>query len=418
MFTKEIEDLVIDEVNNGVKVSVIRRKVLKDFNKWYPRSTFYKLVKRLKKKYESNNEDDFDKDLIKLQAQKQRLQDKNRLANKLVREQCRLANANQELFKELLKKLPKLKNFNPIRDKFDIKKMEKTAIIQLSDLHLNEVVIESDTIGLNVHNYEIASKRLWKYAKKIKETLGDKVDYILVALTGDILNSDRRPDEVLTNAGNRSEALLYAVQILSSFLIDLGEDYQIGVVSVIGNESRLDPDIVWSCPTHNYDFLIHRMLSDMFVNYRLSIDFFEIKRSYETVINLCGANILMTHGHTKLDWKKAVEKYNEVGVILNYMISGHNHSVEINDKNSKCASTVGSNFYSTFSLNVVGRASQNIYIIEKEMGSKYPVITPIIIDLQNTEGCGMYSYSKDICKSGMRKSLKKRGTDNIIIKIL
>ena len=100
--------------------------------------------------------------------------DKNRLSNKLVREQVRLANANQALLSELLKKLPRLKNFSPIPIKFDTEKMEKTAIIQVSDLHLNEVVMESDTMGLNVHNYGIASKRLWKYAKKIKETSGKR----------------------------------------------------------------------------------------------------------------------------------------------------------------------------------------------------------------------------------------------------
>ena len=424
---KELKEFIAEKVLEGVGPTRIAKQAAAKFGDVPCFKTIASAIRSFKKKREAEDYEDFDPnpdienfddDLIKMKASNQKLQDKNRLSNKLLREQIRLSNANKELLETLLERLPRIQNFKPKSNSVNYKIIDRAAIIQLSDLHLNEVVVPDDTIGLNEHNYDIASKRLWKYANNIRERLGNRVDYILVALTGDILNSDRRPDEKLMNAGNRTEALLFAVQVLSSFLVDLGRDYQLGVVSVVGNESRIDPDIQWIDPTHNYDFLIHRMLADSLIEWTGDIDFFEVKRSYETVVELCGANILLTHGHTKLDWKSAVTKYNARGTILNYMISGHFHSTKINDKYSRSASTVGCNFYSVYNLHLIGRAAQNMYEIEKEPGAKYPVVTPIVIDLQNVQGCGMYQYNKDVCKSGMRKSLKKKGTNNIIIKLV
>jgi len=417
MITKpEIEDFIVKELIKNTNNLNIKIKVEKEFKYYITKNSFYKLINRIKlRNIESILNKSEDKDLISFKVSNQKLQDKNRLANKLLREQAKITNSSNELLQELLNKLPKIKDFTPELSNKIIEITERSAIIQLSDLHLNEIVYGSDTLNTNVHNYEIASKRLWKYAKKIKEVLGNKVSYILVAMTGDILNSDRRPDEILMNAGNRSEALIYACQVLSSFLIDLSKDYQIGVTSILGNESRNDLDVVWSNPTHNYDFLIHKFLSIMLSN-QTNIEFLEVQRSYERVINICGANILITHGHTRLDWRKAVTKYNNAGIILHYMIYGHLHSTKIDDRYSRSASLVGGNFYSTFNLHVMSRASQNIYIIELEKDSKIPSINPIAIDLQNTEGCDMYSYDKDVCKEGMRKSIRKNG--NVIIKII
>ena len=385
------------------------------------KKSFYSYITKVKKenKHKIRKKGvDVDEDLITIQAANQRLTDKNRISNKLLKENVRLTNATSELYEELLNKIPKVKNFEYEKSEGLIEITDKSAIVQVSDLHLNEVVLPEDCMGINVHNYDVASRRLWKYAKKIKETLGKSVSHILVALTGDLLNSDRRPDEVLTNAGNRSEALIFALQILKCFLLDLAEDYHLTIATVYGNESRLTQDIPWSNPTHNYDFLIHKLLSQMLEDYQDRIVFLELERNYERVVEVIGANILLTHGHTKIDWKKAVTKYAAANIILHYMIIGHLHSTKIDDKYARSASTVGANFYSTYGLNLAGRASQNIYIIEKEKGAKVPSINPMAIDLQNTEGCGSYTYDKDVCKSGMRKSVVKKGTNKIIIKVV
>ncbi|MFN9646363.1 MAG: hypothetical protein ACK6BG_14865 [Cyanobacteriota bacterium] len=95
---------------------------------------------------------------------------------------------------------------------------EAVLIMQLSDLHFNEQV----DITSNRYDFSVASARLAKLASRVKQ-LGRSygANKAVVACLGDFLNSDRRLDELLSNATNRSMATLLAVDILRAFLLDL-----------------------------------------------------------------------------------------------------------------------------------------------------------------------------------------------------
>ena len=112
-------------------------------------------------------------------------------------------------------------------------------IIHLSDLHFNELV----NISHNKYDFKVASQRLYKFAQRIKELINlYKIEKILIANTGDILNSDRRLDELLALSTNRSTATFLAVDILSKFLIDIYENteiLEINFATTIGDESRI-----------------------------------------------------------------------------------------------------------------------------------------------------------------------------------
>ena len=362
---------------------------------------------------------DVDLELAKAQKSKQKAWDKTRVANKIIREQNRLMNASEELLQEVLNRIPLIEDFDYIKNtSVSTKLITKAVLVQVTDIHVNEIVKLADTLGVNEYTYEIASAVMKKYALEIKEREGDSVQSLIVALTGDLLNSDRRLDELLTNAGNRSEALIFAVQVIIGFLLDLAEDYELSVVSVYGNESRLDEDIPVSCPTNNFDFLIHKFAQMMLVNYADRITFLEAPRSWETVINILGANVLLTHGHTRPTFEKEVFKYTQAGIILHYMITGHCHHTVIKDNSSQSGSTVGGNFYSNNHLHTIGRKSQTIYEFKLEEGSTLPSITAIAIDLQNVDGIQGYYYDKDVCKNGMRKSPKKRSGRKVIVEVI
>jgi predicted phosphodiesterase len=225
-------------------------------------------------------------------------------------------------------------------------------------------------------------------------------------------------DELLTNSGNRSEAFIFAIQVMSKFILDIAEDYHVSVLSVYGNESRLDFDIPNSTPTNNWDFTIHKTLSMILSEYQDRIVFIELSKNWERVVNILGANVLFTHGHTKLTREKAIVKYSQVGVAIHYMITGHIHSTDIKESSFRSGSTVGSNFYSTFTLNLMGRASQNLYILEKEHYKEIPSVTAIAIDLQNTQGIEGYIFDRDVCVNGMRKSVKKGKDHRVIVQVV
>ena len=69
---------------------------------------------------------------------------------------------------------------------------------------------------------------------------------MFIAITGDLINSDRRLDEMLNMSVNRSQAVFLAVDLLQQVIHDIGEDYAVSVACVTGNESRLKQEWGWT----------------------------------------------------------------------------------------------------------------------------------------------------------------------------
>ena len=128
---------------------------------------------------------------VRLSKQKQKLQDLNRISNKAFREQARIENALEEYNKELIKLL-KSESLS-VKIKKHKGETKASLLIQIADTHFNELV----SIETNSYDFKIASKRLQKYAYHIKQYIGlYNIKEALVCITGDLLNSDRRLDEL------------------------------------------------------------------------------------------------------------------------------------------------------------------------------------------------------------------------------
>lgn len=393
-----LKEFVLDKLKEGYSQNKIYIEIKHKFNYDKSRRTLNNKVKEWKK--ESKIEKNTDIDIIKIEASNQNLRDKNRIANKKIRQIARLTNSSKELFEDVLNRLkkegltieyPHIMNINKLPVK------QKQAIVQVTDLHINSNVFLNDTLGMNEFNYQIGSERLFDFAQRIKEILGDSVSDITVAFTGDLLNSDRRIDEMLSNSDCRAEALLKAVQILAGFLLDLNTYYNLTVLSVVGNESRIDQDIPIRDPLHNYDFIIHTWLATFL--HKSGIKFLNMDRNYNKVLNICGVNVLFTHNYFNLTWKEAVIEYNENGIILDYMITGHKHESKISHHTAQAGSFIGADFYGVNKLKKIIKASANLYILEKISINKKPTIDVLCFDLQRTKYKGSYKYNKDVSKT-------------------
>jgi hypothetical protein len=170
-----------------------------------------------------------------------KLQDKNRVLNKIVRETNRPINAIEDLITSLKEELQHYKT--PALPKFKNKTGDAIGVVQLSDVHFNELVQD---VGNNKYDFTVAGKRLKMHvdaAKRIFKAQG--ITKVLLAMTGDLLNSDRRLDELLTNVTNRSKATLLSVFMLEQVIMDLAQDFTVSVASVTGNESRVGKDRGW-----------------------------------------------------------------------------------------------------------------------------------------------------------------------------
>ena len=329
---------------------------------------------------------------IKLAKQKQRFQDLNRIERKAFRENARLENAVVEYNKKLIEVLEK---YNLAKFTIKHKNIETKAagIFHLTDTHFNELV----SLPVNKYDFNIASKRCKLFVDEARRYFKMKnVKNVLFAITGDLLNSDRRLDELLNEATNRSKATFLAVQLIEYMLLDLNKDFNLTVANVTGNESRIGKDISWSniLATDNYDFTIFNMLDYLFKNSK-GITFVTNVDPLEQVVKVANKNILLIHGNqiSNKNMEQSIAKlrgkYAARNIVVDFVISAHCHSCRVGDVYARGSSLVGANAYSDRALQLTSRASQNIHIIYKT-----DRIDSIKIDLQDTTNIKGYNIQK------------------------
>tara|TARA_Y100001973_G_scaffold24236_1_gene36121 strand:+ start:95 stop:1297 length:1203 start_codon:yes stop_codon:yes gene_type:complete len=351
------------------------------------------------------------KENVRYKKQKQKAQDVNRVERKAFREYARVENAVEEYSKEL-KKLFENYKLHTVTKKHN-GSSKAVGVIQFSDVHFNELV----NIKGNKYDFEVASQRCQYFVSQAKKYFRmANIKSIVVALTGDLLNSDRRLDELLNQASNRAKATFLSVDIMQQVLLDLNKDFNVSVASVVGNEGRANKELGWSnvVATDNYDYTIYNCLRYLFRD--SEITFIDGDPS-EVVVNVAGQNLLMLHGHGGL--KGGIEKainqiigrYAVKGINIDFVIFGHVHSARVGDNYARSSSMVGANDYSEKALNLSGRASQNCYVFYNN-GNR----DGIKIDLQNVN-CKGYKIDKEL-EAYNAKSAHKTNKNETIIKIV
>tara|TARA_R100001163_G_C5056694_1_gene193145 strand:+ start:573 stop:1757 length:1185 start_codon:yes stop_codon:yes gene_type:complete len=348
---------------------------------------------------------------VRLAKQKQSAQDKNRIQNKSFREYARVENAVSVYNKQLIKLFDKYK-----LSTYTQKHSEQTScvgVIQFSDVHFNELV----DLPHNKYDFTVASKRCKHFvnqATKYFKAFG--VTNVLMVQSGDLLNSDRRLDELLNMATNRAKATFLAVDILQQVIMDLNSNFNVSVAMVTGNESRVKKDWGWSgnIASDNYDYTIFQTLRYIFRDTDIA---FVDGDPTEVVVEVAGQNLLVLHGNGSI--KKGIDtsitqlmgRYRARGIDINYVIFGHIHSARVGDNFSRSSSMVGANDYSEKALNLSGRASQNCYIFY-DNGNR----DGIKVDLQNYTD-DMYDIEKSL-ESYNAKSHEKLNVGKTIFKVV
>lgn len=310
----------------------------------------------------------------KLEKKIQNLQDKNRILRKIHRKSFReedIINHLADSFAELLSKY----KFKEVDKKENVRvNYDEVALIQLSDLHFGKFV----NLKLNKYNFEIAHKRLQRYIDEIVNVClyQKKISKIYIAFTGDIFNLDSHFDALLSNEDNRAESFLRGVDELKFFIDSLLLYFDIKVIGVIGNESRIRTteynSNINAISSNNFDMLAFQVLKRFYGNNE-DIEFVNECKTLHDIELIHGHNIAFVHGdklknHTKDDIVKfkmrLVEEYK---CHVDYVIFGHLHETLITPTYARSGSLVGADEYAYNGLNISGSvASQNIYIINKD----------------------------------------------------
>jgi len=330
-------------------------------------------------------------DNVRLAKQKQRLQDSNRIERKSFRENARIENAIEAYNTELIKVFGN--NKLSVSTTMHTHRGSRVGMLHLSDTHFNELV----NLPHNKYDFHIASRRLQKFTHKaigVFSSLG--ISEVVLAMTGDLMNSDRRLDELLAMATNRSKATFLGVQIITNMILDLNKTFNVTVISVSGNESRVTgKEVGWedTVASDTYDTTIHNILEYMLKD-KEGVTFVS-GCPLEQVIDVNGHKVLLLHGH-QLKGKvsdaitRKIRQYADRGIIINFCIFGHLHESYIADLFSRSSSPVGANAFSENALGLTSRASQNIHIFEEDG------IDSMKIDLQNYDHYEGYPIQKEL----------------------
>jgi hypothetical protein len=341
------------------------------------------------------NAADVDHEIIsenaRLAKSNQAYADRNRIANKAFREHARIENAVEGYSQEILRLLQEVGHSlaGCPRRSGPLDPESPVVVVHLSDNHFNELV----NLPTNRFDFEVAAKRLQLLAQKVKQYAAPMgVQKVVVFFGGDLMNSDRRLDELLAMSTNRAKATLLAVHLYKQFLMDLLNDFFVDCFGVAGNESRVKKDLGWVdvVATDNYDFTIFKMLEAVFDEIDDRTIRFHDFNANEVVFKIHNQTFLGIHGHqvNATDQKKVqamIGKYAAKGINITHILCGHIHCSMVSDYISRNASLVGSNAYSEEALGYVSKAAQNIHIVTPQG------LDGIKCDLQNTDGVKGYN---------------------------
>ena len=357
---------IIELLKNGCKVVEIADKLkLSHQLVSYYKNAYFKLDKKGENSVRDTplfSEEEQDKST----RDRQRTLDLARIDRKLFRSDARTINSLEDTFEAMYSRLGQTKvKRKPYIEK--VRQNDPVGILQLSDLHFNEVV----NLKHNKFNTEIAKERLDQYFyNATKYLIRNGVKHIIITFLGDIINSDRRFDERLTNAATNAEALVEAYNYFCDTIENLYREFHItDIYSVVGNESRLDKDLsmIDKLLVNNFDFIFHMMLKRYFKGV-INVHDMDYENSIERVIDINGYNLLLTHGFTTKMNQKPYEVLKNAKTRhpeINGVVLGHYHSPLISIDFSRNGGLPGANSYSLNTLGIPYESpSQNVLIIE------------------------------------------------------
>lgn len=397
-----IRDEIAEKINSGstyeevaLERGIKRKTVINRYNEWKLEEAKKQVVIKEQIVYEDIKNEELEdenerlhKEINKLSKSRQGLMDSNRTLRAQSRRTFRSDNDLEDLGRELIEAnkkasarlLPFSKDDKPYTFSIGNK-----GIIQLSDLHFNEII----DMEFNQYNPEVCAKRLKLFILKSVVILKSRsVTEVYLVNTGDIMNSSRRKSEITNQYTNRADASIILQDLLIQVILELKEHFLVKVISVQGNESRLEED--WDSTnflcSDGFDYIVFANIKQQFEFAKVEgVEFISIDK-LECIFTVNDVNILATHDCSKFTSTQSkcqskIGGYYTAGKHVDFILSGHIHSTLISDFSSRSASIAGTNEYAWNKLGLSGKASQNLYVVDQIKN-----ITKICVELQNTNG--------------------------------
>lgn len=181
-------------------------------------------------------------------------------------------------------------------------KHEATALVMLSDLHLDEVIDPAEVAGMNAYNREIALQRLQRAADGAirlgKELMaGFQITNAIVIFGGDMVHGNLHDNAEWNETPSVIATVDYWADHLAKFLdtIAVGFGGQVHVVSVVGNHGRnTNKPRTRGRVQDSFDHHLTRLVQR---HYRDDPRFtWNVPMSADAYVNVYDHRILVTHG--------------------------------------------------------------------------------------------------------------------------
>lgn len=308
-----------------------------------------------------------------------------------------LLQRNEELKKELEASLAIKAGIKPHSFEYKVSKndSEATAVVLMSDWHVEEEVDPKTINYLNKYTLEIAEKRvrqLFQNTLKLVETQQHsvKIDTLVVALLGDIISSNIHDALLEINQLRPIEAIIFAENLVISGIQYLLDNSKLNLVIPchVGNHPRMTKKVHIATETGNNleTFMYHHIANHFKGNKRVKMI---IADGYLSYVKIYDYTICFQHGHAiryaggigglTIPVNKAIAQWEKLQKADLYCF-GHWHQF-FDGGNFMCnGSVIGWNTYATFIKAGFEKPKQAFFLVDKKRGCK-TVVCPILFDI-------------------------------------
>lgn len=273
-------------------------------------------------------------------------------------------------------------------------KNEATAVICLSDLHLEESVDPNTVNGLNEYNPQIAEKRFKKLienALKLTNLQANSVNIkdVIIWLGGDIISGYIHQELVESNFMSPVEAILFADRLISwgiDFFLN-NSKYNLFIPTSNGNHGRTTQKIqISTYAANSFEFLLYKNLERRYANEKRVR--FQVAEGYLNFVDVYNMKIRFHHGDSVkyhggsgglyVPINKSIAAWDS-SIKVDLDVMGHFHQLTCDRKFIVNGSMIG---YGPYSLSIKASPEppqQAFFLLDKERNRR-TVFAPIFVD--------------------------------------
>lgn len=280
-----------------------------------------------------------------------------------------------------------------------------TAMAQMTDWHIGEVVNPDEVLYLNAFNEKIAYQRAAKWFRKVVElprsyVNGVALEGVVIPATGDLFTGEIHEELKESNYERILESVLNAQEpiIAGLELLDREYDGHVEVDAVVGNHGRQARKSVFKGRVYdNFEWLFWSIVRDRLKDRGSNVTV-NVSTSMDMNIVVYGRNYLLTHGDQfqggtgisgafaplSLGSHRKGKRQSAAGMPMEAMIIGHLHQL-INIPGVKMGGTLKGMDEFAFGINVPpADAAQAFWITAPERAEV--LWMPIYLQDRTAEG--------------------------------